>query len=59
MDLKTKSRFKNALRVEVLKWYNALPFMDIDNLMWENVRTQFEQDFKATLRVSSVIQKLQ
>jgi hypothetical protein len=28
--------------------YNALPLMDIDNLMWKKVKTQFEQDFRTT-----------
>jgi hypothetical protein len=49
------------MQLEVLKWYkwyNALPLMDEDNLIWENVRTQFECDFRATPTVSSVIQKL-
>jgi hypothetical protein len=32
--------------------------MDVDNLEWENVKTQFENGFRATHTVSSVIQKL-
>jgi hypothetical protein len=36
----------------------ALPLMDVENLIWENVKTQFEADFCATPTVSSVIQKL-
>jgi hypothetical protein len=41
----------------VTHFRNALPLMDIDNLMWKNLRTQFKQDFRATTTVSSVIQK--
>jgi hypothetical protein len=46
------------LRGEVLKWYNALPLLDIDNLNWDIVKTQFEQDYRAALKISLVIQKL-
>ena len=31
-DPQTVTHFRNALRGEVLKWYNALPLLDIDNL---------------------------
>ncbi len=58
MDLQTVTHFRNALRGEVLKWYNALPLMAVDNLIRVNVITQFEQDFRATPTVSSVLQKL-
>ena len=57
-DLQTITHFRNALRGEVLKWYNALPLMDIDNLDWQVVKARFEIDYKATPTVSSVIQKL-
>jgi hypothetical protein len=50
--------FRNALRGEILKWCNALPLMDVDNLRWENLRTLFNQDFEATPTVLSVIKKL-
>jgi hypothetical protein len=33
--------------------------VNVDNLVWENVNTQFEQDYRATPTASSVIQKLQ
>jgi hypothetical protein len=32
--------------------------MDEDNLIWKNVTTQFEQDFRSTSKVSLVIKKL-
>ncbi len=32
--------------------------MEVDNLIWENVRTQFEKDFRGTTTVSSVKHKL-
>jgi hypothetical protein len=47
-DIQTVTYFINAIRGEVLKWYNALPLMDVDNLIWENVKTLFEKDFCAT-----------
>jgi hypothetical protein len=33
-DLRTVTHFRNVLRGEVLKWYNALPLMEVDNLIW-------------------------
>ena len=57
-DIQTVTHFRNAIRGEVLKWYNAQPLVDVDNLEWENVKTQFENDFHATPTVSLVIQKL-
>jgi hypothetical protein len=38
--------------------YNALSLMDVDHLIMENVKTQFEHDYKVTHTVSLVIQKL-
>jgi hypothetical protein len=43
--LQTVTHFRNALRGEVLKWYNALSLLHIDNLNWDNVKTQFEKDY--------------
>ena len=57
-DLQTITHFRNALRGEVLKWYNALPLMDIINLDWQVVKSRFEIDYKASPTVSSVIHKL-
>jgi hypothetical protein len=57
-DLQTVTYFRKALRGEVLIWYNAVPLMDVDNLIWNNFITQFKQNFCATPIVSSVIQKL-
>jgi hypothetical protein len=37
------THFRNALKGEVPKWYNVLPLVAVDNLIWVNVRTQFEQ----------------
>jgi hypothetical protein len=34
-DIQTVIHFRNAIRGEVLKWYNALPLMDVDNLVWK------------------------
>ncbi len=53
-DLQTETHFRNALKGEVLKWFNALP-----TLNWKVVNTQFEQDFRASHIVSSVIKKYQ
>jgi hypothetical protein len=49
---------KQGLKREVFKWFNALPLMDVDILNRKNVRAQFEQDFRTTSTLSSVIQKL-
>ena len=42
----------------MLKWYNALPLFDIDNLNWIAVKARFERDFKASPTICSVISKL-
>jgi hypothetical protein len=42
----TITHFKNALRGEVLKWYNALPLFDTDNLNWDAAKTQFCWDYR-------------
>jgi hypothetical protein len=36
------THFRFALGGKMLKWYNALPKMDVDNLLWENGKAQFE-----------------
>jgi hypothetical protein len=57
-DLQTVTHFRNTLRGEVLKWYNALPLLDIDNLNWDTGRNQFEKDYQAAPTISLVIQNL-
>ena len=58
-NIQTVTHFRNALKGEVLKWFNALPPLNTDNLNWKVVNTQFEQDFRASHLVSSVIKKYQ
>jgi hypothetical protein len=57
-NLQIVTHFRNTLRGEVQKWYNALPLLDIDYLNWDIVQTQFEQYYRAAPTISSVIQKL-
>jgi hypothetical protein len=47
------------MKEEVLKWYCAILLMDVDKLNWEIVKTQFEQDFRAAPKISTVISRLQ
>ncbi len=56
-NLQTVAHFRNALSGEVLKRHNVLPLLDVDNLNWESMKIQFEQDFRETPAISSVIQK--
>ena len=35
-DLQTVIHFINALKCEVLKWYNPFPLLDVYNLNWVN-----------------------
>ena len=58
MVIQTVTHFRNALRGEVLKWYNDLPLKAVNNLDWNIVKAQFEEDYRATPSVSSVIQKM-
>jgi hypothetical protein len=44
-NLQTVTHFRNTLRGEVLKRYNALPLLDIDSLNWDSVKTHFEKDY--------------
>jgi hypothetical protein len=57
-ELQTVTHFRNAFREKSLKWYNTLSLRDVDNLNWKNVINQFEQDFRATPTISSLIKKL-
>ena len=57
-DAQTITHFRNALRGKALKWYNMLPLMELNNLNWDLVKAQFEEDFQASPNSSSVIQKL-
>ncbi len=57
-DLQIMTHFRNALRDKVLRWFNVLPLLDVNNLDCKIVKNQFEQDFRATPTVSLVIQKL-
>jgi hypothetical protein len=54
-EFQAVTHFSNTPRGEVLKWYNALPLMDVANLNWKNVRTQIEEDFRAAPMISSMI----
>ena len=58
-DIQTITHFRNALRGRPLKWYNGLPLMQINNLDWDTVKAQFEDDYKALPNSSWVIKKCQ
>ena len=47
-----------ALRGEVLKWFNALPLMEMVDTDCDAVKAQFIIDFRAAPTSSKVIQKL-
>jgi hypothetical protein len=57
-NLQTVTNFRKTLRGEVLKWYNALPLLGIDDLNWVSVKTQFEKNYRAAPTISLVVQKL-
>jgi hypothetical protein len=46
-DLQTVAHFRNTLRGERLRWYNALRLLDIDKLNWNTARNQFGKVYHA------------
>ena len=57
-DEQTIMHVRNAFRGDLIDWFDSLASLGIDSRVWDNVRTTFETDFRATPSVSSVFQKI-
>ena len=57
--IKKITYFRNALRgTSTLNWFNSLEHLGIDTVVWNNIKTRFEVDFKAAHTNSSVVFKI-
>jgi hypothetical protein len=57
-DDNTITYFRNALRGDMVQWYDSLTIIDSTPLTWATLVTKFERDFRAAPTVSIVISKL-
>ena len=57
-DVQAITYFRNALRGDMVQWYDSLTIIDSTALTWATLVTKFERDFRASPTVSLVISKL-
>ena len=57
-DVQAITYFRNALRGDMVQWYDSLTIIDSTPLTWATLVTKFERDFRAAPTVSIVISKL-
>ena len=57
-DAQTLTHFRNALRGDMIAWYNGLTLLEDAPITWAYLREKFERDFRASPTVSTVISKL-
>jgi hypothetical protein len=41
------THFRNALKQEVIDWFDSLPALGVSQLVWAEIQTRFEIDYKA------------
>ncbi len=57
-DIQTITHFRNALRGDMVSWYDTITLLDDTPVTWNNLRTKFERDFQAAPTTSKVIARL-
>jgi hypothetical protein len=49
---------RNALKKEVIDWFDSLPLLNVSQHVWQEIQTRSEIDYKAKARATSIIAKL-
>ena len=57
-DIQTITHFRNALRGDMVSWYDTITLLDDTALTWDILKTKFERDFQAAPTTSKVIARL-
>ena len=57
-DVQTLTHFRNALRGDMVSWYNSAAVFDDIPLTWDLLKAKFERDFQAAPATSKVIGKM-
>jgi hypothetical protein len=50
--------FRNALKDNVITWFDSLPALNVSQRVWQEIQTCFEIDYKAKATATSIIAKL-
>ena len=57
-DIQTSMHFRNALRGDMVSWYDTITLLDDTALMWDILKAKFERDFQAAPTTSKIITRL-
>ena len=57
-DIQTITHFRNALRGDMVSWYDTITLLDDTAMTWAILKAKFERDFQAAPSTSKVIAKL-
>jgi hypothetical protein len=52
------THFRNALKNEIIDWFDSLPTLNVSQHVWQEIQTRFEIDFKAKANTRSIVAKL-
>jgi hypothetical protein len=52
------THFRNALKKEVIDWFDSLPALNVSQHVWQEIQTRFEIDYEAKATATSIIAKL-
>jgi hypothetical protein len=52
------THFRNALKKELIDWFDSLPALNVSQHMWDEIQTRFLIDYKAKATTTSIIAKL-
>jgi hypothetical protein len=52
------THFRNALKEEVIDWFDSLPALKVSQHVWQEIQTRFEIDYKAKATATSIVAKL-
>ena len=57
-DAQTITHVKNALRGEVIDWFDSLQAFDIDTQNWNEIKTAFQSDFRTTPSMTTMVSQI-
>ena len=52
------THFRNALKNNVIDWFDSLPALGVSQLVWQEVQERFEIDYKAKATATSIVAKI-
>jgi hypothetical protein len=57
-DQQITGHFRNALKKEVIDWFDSIPALGVSQFIWAEIQARFKIDYQAKATATSIIAKL-